>query len=163
MCVPKSDTSINGASRFEDCLTQQVTLCRALETLADGLPSHVDTRAAAALTDALCATLQRCHRMEEVVVFPALLAANPDMQATIDRLRGEHVEDEDQAGEVRDAIAAFVLFQKRHDVEEIGYMLRGLFVSLRRHLAFDRDYILPLYRRSGVTAVIRNLPQPPAR
>ena len=56
----------------------------------------------------------------------------------------------------------FVILQMRKDVEEFGYLLRGLFVALRRHLAFDRDYVLPLYRRMDVVSNIISLPQPPA-
>jgi len=159
---PISEISDRGASRFETCLAQQVDLCCALETLADALPSRVDTRAATLLAETLQETLYHCHQMEESLIFPALLAARPDMLSTITRLRAEHVEDQEQACEVKDAIMAFVILQKRKDVEEFGYLLRGLFVALRRHLAFDRDYVLPLYRRTDAVSNIINLRQSPA-
>jgi len=159
---PISEISDRGAARFETCLAQQVDLCYALETLADALPSRVDTRAATVLAETLQDTLHHCHQMEETFIFPALLTARPDMLSTITRLRAEHVEDEEQACEVKDAIMAFVILQKRKDVEEFGYLLRGLFVALRRHLAFDRDYVLPLYRRTHAVSNIIILPQPPA-
>lgn len=159
---PISEISDRGAARFETCLAQQIDLCCALETLADALPSRVDTRAATLLAETLQETLHRCHQMEESFIFPALLAAHPDMLSTITRLRAEHVEDEEQACEVKDAILNFVILQKRKDVEEFGYLLRGLFVALRRHLAFDQDYVLPLYRRMDAVSNIISLPQPPA-
>lgn len=162
MREPISGISDRGAACFETCLAQQVDLCCALETLADALPSRVDTRAATLLAETLQETLHRCHQMEESFIFPALLAAHPDMLSTITRLRAEHVEDEEQACEVKDAIMNFVILQKRKDVEEFGYLLRGLFVALRRHLAFDRDYVLPLYRRLDAVSNIISLPQPPA-
>ncbi|MCF7701633.1 hemerythrin domain-containing protein [Loktanella sp. M215] len=159
---PSIEISERGAARFETCLAQQVDLCCALETLADALPSRVDTRAATLLAETLQETLHHCHQMEETFIFPALLTSRPDMLSTITRLRAEHVEDEEQACEVKDAIMAFVILQKRKDVEEFGYLLRGLFVALRRHLAFDRDYMLPLYRRTDAVSNIIILPQPQA-
>lgn len=162
MRVPINEISNMGAARFETCLAQQIDLCCALETLADALPSRVDTRAATLLAETLQETLHHCHQMEETFIFPALLSARPDMLSTITRLRAEHVEDEEQACEVKDAIMAFVILQKRKDVEEFGYLLRGLFVALRRHVAFDRDYMLPLYRRTDAVSNIIILPQPPA-
>ena len=159
---PISEISDRGAARFETCLAQQIDLCCALETLADALPSRVDTRAATLLAETLQETLHRCHQMEESLIFPALLTAHPDMLSTITRLRAEHVEDEEQACEVKDAILNFVILQKRKDVEEFGYLLRGLFVALRRHLAFDQNYVLPLYRRMNAVSNIISLPQPPA-
>lgn len=134
------------ADRFNACLQEQFALCHALEALADALPIRGDTRAATALAARLDATLRRCHRMEEAVVFPALLRRDPEMQPIIDRLRREHVEDEDHASELRDALATLTTECKRRDVEEIGYMLRCLFTALRRHLAFDLDHVLPLCR-----------------
>lgn len=122
-------------------------LCRRLETLADSLPLKVDTHAAILLADRMGKTLRRCHRLEEKIIFPAFLNANDDVQAILKRLRKEHLEDEDHARDVEDAIRAFVVLRKRESAEELGYMLRCLFVPLRRHLAFDRDYLLPLYHR----------------
>lgn len=151
-----------GASGYERCLIQLEALCRALERLADALPSRVDTRGAELLAQTLQQALRTCHQVEADVVFPVLLNTHPEMGATIARLRAEHVEDEDQACEVTDAILTFVIVPKRKDVEELGYLLRCLFVSLRRHLAFDRDYVLPLYRRTTTQAAIKPLPQPPA-
>ena len=144
----KAASGSDPLSRFDDCLTRQFKLCQALETVADSLPSRVDTRAATILADRLHPTLRQCHRMEETIIFPVLLISAPQMRLMLDRLRKEHFEDEDHACDVQDAVMAFVTNQTRADAEEIGYMLRCLFVSLRRHLAFDRDYVLPLYRRA---------------
>lgn len=135
-------------ARIENCLERQFEMCRALETLADSLPSRVDTRVAAILVGKLRPTLRQCHRVEETIVFPVLLISGSQISPILDRLRGEHLEDEDHASDVRDAVTAFVTCQSRMDAGEVGYMLRCLFVSLRRHLAFDRDHMLPLYRRT---------------
>lgn len=135
-------------ARMEECLMRQFALCEALEALADSLPSRVDTRAAALLVDQLRPTLRRCHRLEETLVFPVLLISGPQITPILDRLREEHLEDEDQASDLHDAVTAFVGYPTGAGAGEVGYMLRCLFVSLRRHLAFDRDYVLPLYRRT---------------
>ena len=145
--VPLSD--IEGLRAFNICMTEQLDLCRKLEDLADTLPSKVDTRIAMMLANRLKATLRRCHCLEEDVIFPVLLRAGTDVADILGRLRHEHLEDEDHANDVRDAIRAFVTRQDRGDAEKLGYMLRCLFVSLRRHLAFDCDYVLPLFRRTA--------------
>ena len=137
-------------ARLEALLSQQEALCRELEGLADSLPARVDTHRALALALGLHPALRRCHRLEETVIFPALATACDDLAPVLDRLRIEHMEDEDHAGDVRDAVAAFVARRGLpRDAERIGYMLRGLFVGLRRHVAFERDHVLPIVRGIG--------------
>lgn len=140
--------SFGVARRFDACIDRQFELCLALEALADSLPSRVDTYAAMNLMDRLTTTLRRCHRLEETMVFPVLRIATHDMDPILERLRTEHVEDEDHAADICDALETFVTRRGNAAADEIGYMMRGLFTALRRHLAFDRDQILPLYRRS---------------
>ncbi len=136
------------ASAFDACLRTQLDLCQRLEDLADQLPSKVDTRAATILANRLQSTLRRCHQLEETVIFPALLTADTDVHGILDRLRKEHQEDEDHACDVRDTIRAFVTAGNWDGAENLGYMLRCQFVSLRRHLAFDRDYVLPRFQQA---------------
>lgn len=135
------------ADRFADGIAEQLELCGALEALADSLPLRMDTYAAMTLLEQLQATLHRCQRFEEAMVFPSLAARRPELAPTFDRLRAEHLEDQDQASDLRDAVEGFLARREPPKAEEIGYMLRGLFTSLRRHLAFDHDVILPLCRR----------------
>lgn len=141
-------SDFGGPSAFDVCLMEQLDLCRRLEDLADTLPSRIDTRSATLLASRLRSTLRRCHRLEETVVFPILLSSDIEVHPILDRLRHEHQEDEDHACEVQESIQAFVTASNRENAEELGYMLRCLFVSLRRHLAFDRDYVLPLIQRA---------------
>ncbi len=151
MRVPCRATDCSDPDTFDACLEQQFHLCQQLEALADSLPSKLDTRAAMMLTDQLRTVLRRCHRTEETIIFPALQMADPQTKTILERLRQEHLEDEDHASDVCDAVRAFVDDINRKKAEELGYMLRCLFVSLRRHLAFDHDYILPLYFRTRET------------
>ncbi len=134
-------------ARFEDCLGRLFDLCAALEAFADALPLRVDTRAAALLTARTCTTLRRCHRGEEAAILPVLQISDPTMGPIFDRLRAEHLEDRDNACDLRDAVAEFDPRARTRQGDEIGYMVRGLSMSLRRHVAFDRDVILPLWHR----------------
>ena len=134
------------AARFAALLAQQETLCSGLEALADSLPQRLDTHVAVTLCSRLRLTLRRSHRLEEAIVFPALLAHRRDLGPLIERLRAEHLEDEDQSGDLQAALAEFVARPTKPEAETIGYMLRGLFVALRRHVACDRDCVLPLFR-----------------
>ncbi len=141
--------SFGVARRFDACIDRQIEVCLALEALADSLPARVDTYAATMLMDRLSTTLRRCHRLEETMVFPILRLSSHDVGPILERLRTEHVEDADHAADLRDALKTFVTCRRTAAADEIGYMLRGLFTALRRHAAFDRDHVLPLYRRSA--------------
>ena len=135
------------AARFAALLAQQETLCGDLEALADSLPLHLDTHDAVTLCGRLRLTLRRSHRLEETIVFPALLGHRSDLGPLLERLRAEHLEDEDQSGDLQAALSEFVTRPTEAEAETIGYMLRGLFVALRRHVACDRDCVLPLLRQ----------------
>lgn len=151
--VPLTMTDIpNGrgvAERFDACIVRQLNLCVKLEVLADSLPARVDTLAAMRLVQKLESTLKRCHELEEAAIFPILRTPHSDFGAIVERLRVEHLEDESQAADLREAVSAYVARQGGPEPEGIGYMLRGLFTPLRRHLAFDREFVLPMYLRCG--------------
>ncbi|WP_241523954.1 hemerythrin domain-containing protein [Oceaniglobus indicus] len=134
------------ATAIDICLGNQLELCRRLETLVDALPFRFDTLAATLLAERLRSTMQMSHHLEETIIFPALSTCHPEIHGMLDRLREEHLEDQDQTRDVQDAVGAFAL-GNRGEAEAVGYMVRCLFVSLRRHLAHDREYILPLYRK----------------
>jgi hypothetical protein len=146
---PAASDGCGLSSRFGAGLAEQDALCRALEDLADSLPAPTDTHAALMLSRRLCPTLRRCHHLEETAIFPSLARARRELGPVLERLCAEHREDEDHAGDVREAIETFVARRSPGDAEKLGYMLRCIFVPLRRHVAFDRDYILPLYREIG--------------
>jgi hypothetical protein len=125
-------------------LARQEALCAALELLADSLPHRIDTHGGLLLARGIRPTLHRAHRFEETVVHPLLMSHHTRLAGTLARLRGEHVEDADRGQEIREAVAVIVRDSSRRDAEMIGYMLRGFFSGLRRHLAFERDHLLPL-------------------
>jgi hypothetical protein len=140
---PKTEPDGIGAA-FALHLARQESLCGELEGMADSLPHKLDTQLALELGRQLHPVLRRAHRFEEEVAHPILLACHPRLAATLGRLRDEHVEDEDRAHELRDAIIKLVRDRSRREAETVGYMLRGFFSGLRRHLAFEREQLLPL-------------------
>lgn len=150
METPQHRAGVGGSApqSFDECLTRQFALCTALEALADSLPSNVDTLAATQLVERLHPTLSCCQLFEETVVFPVVTRSGPQVELILERLRHEHVEDIHLARDVFDSVTAFAGSGNRVNANEEGYMLRCLFTSLRRHLAFDRDYIMPRYRRA---------------
>ncbi|TCD14942.1 hemerythrin domain-containing protein [Oricola cellulosilytica] len=126
---------------------EQIALCRRLEDLADQLPDVVDTQSCLRLAKQINAMIRTAHEHEERTLFPMLLAAHDDderLGATIERLRYEHWEDESYADEVSDGLERFVTDRASSNPETLAYMLRGFFEGLRRHIAFEREYILPL-------------------
>lgn len=143
--ISNTETGAQNLSDFDTCLKHQFAMCIQLEAIADALPSSIDTQAAMKFAQSLRSTLRRCHRLEEEIIFPSLLRRDPQLLPILERLRNEHLEDLDNAGDIMDAVGAYIIDFQRRKSEILGYMLRCLFVSLRRHLAFDRDFILPLY------------------
>ena len=137
--------TIGPSQRYELLIAHQELLCIDLEALADQLPHHVDTWAAKNLADMLQPTIRACQELEEGQVFPAILKLDSSHAPTIERLRAEHVEDEDHAQLVSETITRFIHYPGNADADLLGYLIRGLFQPLQRHSAFDRKVILPLY------------------
>lgn len=132
---------------------EKLRLCESLEALADALPSRVDRLACLRVANMLVPRLRDSHRYEEDIVFPAFEKGSADAAAgatSVRRLRTEHVEDECAAQDITDALLAIGHGGPVDNPEALGFMLRGFFETLRRHIAFEREHILP------VTA----LPQP---
>lgn len=134
--------------RFQTLILGQERLCLRLEGLADSLPDRIDTLAATRLAARIPPFLAACQRREEHDVFPTLIARDPSLRPTLLRLRAEHLEDEDHAGLVAETLTAFARDPRRSGADRLGYLLRGLFQPLRRHAAFDRMVVLPLYRQA---------------
>ena len=119
-----------------------------IRDLADTLPRQLDTYVAVRLAGRLVPTLTQCQSLEEREVFPLLRETSDTSAQMLDRLHAEHIEDEDHAAMLADAINRFAYDAAQNDAEALGYFLRGLFQPLRRHVAFDREVILPMYRHA---------------
>lgn len=124
----------------------KLMLCAALETIADALPDDVCRLECLRIASVLVPMLRGAHSYEDDVVFPAFAAApgGGDTDATLHRLRVEHVEDESFADEVTEVLLAVGHGKPIENPEAFGFMLRGLFETLRRHIAFEREHVLPV-------------------
>ena len=125
----------------------QLLLCDRLEEIADSLPDSVNRQKCIYAARALGPMTRGLHRFEEDVVFPLIaerLNGNETVEATLNRLRFEHCEDECFAEELTEALHRLGAGAEDTNVEAIGYMLRGFFEAMRRHIAFESEMLLPL-------------------
>ena len=125
---------------------EKLQMCKALEAIADALPDGVDRIECLRLANALVPTLRNIHRYEEKVIFPAFQAARGDSTArrnTIRRLCAEHIEDECFADEVTEILLGLGHGKPVENPEAVGFMLRGLFETMRRHIAFEAEHVFP--------------------
>nr|WP_133772043.1 hemerythrin domain-containing protein [Enterovirga rhinocerotis] len=120
----------------------KLKVCDALEAIADDLPSRVDRLQCLVVASYLVPLLRECHRFEEETVFPAY-ARSRGTGAVLDRLKGEHLIDEGAADDLTDLLLQTGRGRPIENPEAFGYMLRAFFESARRHVAFERDHVLP--------------------
>ena len=138
--APEDATSLAWLSRAHG---EQLRLCDALEEIADSLPDKINRQKCIYAAKALGPLVRGVHRYEETVLFPALLAAEKGaaLAETIARLKFEHCEDECFSEELSETLLSL----GRGDpvnAEAAGYMLRGFFEAMRRHIAFERQFIV---------------------
>lgn len=147
---------MNAAPALEDCLAmiarshdRQMALCSDLEAVADGLPGNVNRQFCLHLARVICPTVAAAHEVEERILFPAvqsLSAMLPDLDATIERLRWEHFEDMCFAEDLHGALLSIGRGDLGASADAAGYMLRGFFESVRRHVAYEREMLAPLMK-----------------
>ncbi|MBN9256312.1 MULTISPECIES: hemerythrin domain-containing protein [unclassified Mesorhizobium] len=121
---------------------RKLRLCDALEAIADDLPSRVDPLLCLDVASSLLPMLRASHHFEEEIVFPAF-AQTEQRERIVARLRAEHLEDECLAEDLSEALLAHGHGGPIANPEAFGYMLRAFFEALRRHIAFERDHLLP--------------------
>ena len=122
---------------------EQLALCDELEEIADSLPANVNKQKCIYAAKALVPMIQALHRYEETVLFPRVQQKNgsDDSGETLSRLRYEHLEDEGYAEELTETLLKLGS-NDPVNVEAVGYMLRGFFEGMRRHIAFERTHLL---------------------
>ncbi|WP_319520333.1 hemerythrin domain-containing protein [uncultured Martelella sp.] len=139
--IPQNPRTASGTLRSTH--RSILRLCDALEAVADSLPANVNRNACRRLADDLVPTLKDAQETEEMQVFPQLrhTAAGPQAAGEVlDRLTYEHFEDLCFAEEVTETLKRL----SSGDVvntEAVGYMLRGLFGALRRHIALEQELV----------------------
>lgn len=125
---------------------EQLALCDCLEEIADHLPNANRQRCiyAAKVIGPLTVDI---HRFEETILFPLVerrLGSSAGLSDMLQRLKFEHCEDECFTEELTEALLELGSGDARMGTEAIGYMLRGFFAGMRRHIAFERDHLLKL-------------------
>ena len=131
---------------------EQLALCGTLEGIADSLPDSVDRQACIQTARAIGPLIDRAHRMEEDLLFPALEETGTvvfDLSATLERLRIEHAGDEFFAEELVEVLMSYGAGNPVQSAEATGYMLRGFFETLKRHIAFEQELLLPIIQDLG--------------
>jgi len=129
--------------------SMQLDLCNQLEAIADALPQKIDRQKLLIIARSILPTVKTAHRFEEDRIFPHIKLEAKEKQAlnlSLERLQYEHWEDESFAEELSDGLIRFVTDCDEPSANTLGYMLRGFFEGLRRHIAFEVEYILPLLR-----------------
>lgn len=132
-------------------LSAQAALCAELERIADGLPDNVEPQKCLHIARTIYPLVRHAHEFEESVLFPRMAELYGPGQVfgpTAERLKFEHWEDESYAEEIYDAMNQFLADRSRARAEMLAYMLRGFFEGLTRHLAFEREHLMPILVRA---------------
>ncbi|SFZ86586.1 Hemerythrin HHE cation binding domain-containing protein [Devosia enhydra] len=134
---------------FQTCQSDQLALCDELEAIADGLPDAVDREACLQAARAVLNVLSRSRAFEEDRLFPTLTTlgaagTRDGLDETLEHLRFEHLSDACFAEEVYEALMSLGRGAPTLPPSAAGYMLRGFFEGLRRHLTFEKAFVLPL-------------------
>ncbi|HHG89912.1 MAG TPA: hypothetical protein ENJ90_05460 [Devosia sp.] len=131
-------------TEFEEIRADQLSLCQALEDIADQLGSKPDRLRCVQVARDIEPLLERSATFDQRRLFPVLQdLADKDLSTlqSVDRLKFEQLEDGDVALEVSEALMDFGRGNSRLSQDAIGYLLRGFFVALRRHLAYKTDFL----------------------
>lgn len=139
------------ANQYIQTRDELLALCAVLERIADSLPNTIDRGACLNAARTMIPLMDRAHRLEEDVLFPAVTKSDPlviDFQATFERLKLDHAGDEYFAEELAETLVSCGQGTPLQNAEATGYMLRGFFVGLRRHIAFEDALLGPLLEPS---------------
>lgn len=153
--APAAGGDAKSADWWKDAHRSQLQLCDDLEAIADSLPSNIVNQDCLFAAKNLSGLIREVHAFEEETLFPALrklFEASPDVAAAIDRLTFEHLADECYADDIAEKLLYIGSGGRDVNMEALGYMLRGFFEALRRHIAFERDHFLTAVERLQTAA-----------
>ncbi len=126
---------------------EQLALCNSLEEIADSLPTEIDRQKCAYAAKMLEPLIRELHSGEESAVFRWVeqnFGDDPSIAATLARLKYEHCEDECFAEELTEMLVKLGAADESVNAETAGYMLRGFFTNLRRHIGFEQECLRTL-------------------
>jgi len=140
-CVPGRATPCLDVSRIHE---EKLALCDALEAIADSLPK-VDRFECLRVGSELAPAMRRSHEFEESRIIPLYEASDPGATRAVSaaRLRAEHLADECAAADVSEELLRIGHGGPVRNPEALGFMLRALFEAQRRHIAFEREHVMP--------------------
>lgn len=135
----------------------KLILCRDLEHIADSLPDRIDRRLCLIVAAQIITRVKTSHDYEEEHIFPAFVAnatiapgsglaalhIKTGRLATVRRLKAEHIEDQAAAHDLADMLYRIGHGAPVDNPEAFGFMLRAFFEAMRRHIAFEREHIMP--------------------
>lgn len=130
-------------ARWKEAHDLQLRLCDQLEAIADSLPANIDPTKCLGVAKRLGVVVKEVHRFEEEELFPVLGCRPEDvggLATTLERLKFEHLTDESYADDLTERLLYLGYGGRDVNMEATGYMLRGFFEALRRHIAFEQDY-----------------------
>ncbi len=138
--------------RFETVRAEQLALCDELERLADDLGDRPDRQRCMELARRMESVMGRAREFERSQMFPALhqlTGAGSDRcdilsARLLEQLESEQEDDFLLVGEATEALLEFGGGKSSVSPDAIGYLLRGLFVGLRRHLALANETLAAL-------------------
>ncbi|WP_077960948.1 hemerythrin domain-containing protein [Ensifer adhaerens] len=131
---------------------EQLALCNCLEEIADSLPAEIDRQKCVYAARVLEPLIREMHSGEENLVFPWIertYRGDPTLGATLERLKYEHCEDECFAEELTEMLERLGAADETVNAETAGYMLRGFFTSLRRHVGFEQECLRSITAPAG--------------
>ncbi len=120
---------------------RQRNLCAQMEQVADSLPLDADPSLCMRIARSLLPTLASAHEFQVQHFIPVVRSALGEfgnLDAVAERLHSEYNENEMLAEEVAEELSQWGICGETHSAEATGYMLRGCFISLTRHLDFER-------------------------
>lgn len=137
--------STAGFAELSELYRKMLQICDDLEAIADSLP-RPDRRHCRQLAATLKPAVEAANRLEEAVLFPAVLSRLPGqvIEATIARLREEHAQDGAAANEIVRVLVAMSRGGGRNSWNAIGYMLRAYFLAVRRHVTCEQVLLASL-------------------
>lgn len=134
----------------EDDHALQLQVCDILEHLADGLPNNAEAHLASVVQCAIRSAWPKHVQFEEEVLFPLLKnhsGREPQLATTLEQLSREHACDLGSDDEVIDVLRELSIGRRPSNPEMVGYMLRGYFGALRRHVQWENAFLVPLARK----------------
>lgn len=128
-------------AELREAFDRQIDLCDTLEAIADSLPDRLDRHQCLRASRLLEPVVRQAHAVEEKYLFPQILEFHADGAGIVERLRLEHVEDECFAEEVQFELSQIGKGGPVLAPETTGYMLRGFFEGLRRHVRHEEELL----------------------